>query len=482
MKRFIAFLLIVVLFMSEPVSAFACDENQSNNRITELIFGDEASSYLNDANVKTLLNALYLCSEQSDNQGQDKLDYLKKQKVKNLSPLADINVRNNELLISSHISWESAWSSNSKARTNRRKTLQNAVNKVFDFGFFSNLFGSEKGKCNSFAALLYYFHILSDYLADDPQDTEITIKGKIYSSYCGSPFVEIDGGVPSFSSAEKSKAEAYTSYSSIDGLGRCGVAFAVLGTETMPPSDSRQNIGAIKPSGWNQEKYPDMINSEPAYIYNRCHLIAHQLAGNDGNNNLITGTRYLNETGMKPFEDMVAQYIKETQNHVLYRATPIFERDNLLASGVQLEAYSLEDKGDGICFNVYCYNVQPGIEINYISGKSEKKDELFDSQIVLPFVVSSPSETNPDLLYEITKHLEILFKEKKESPSSAYSLMMNEIDAIATEARNIGNIGEKPAQKYMKMKECEYNLFKALRMYVPSLLKKQDFFISAFGK
>ena len=480
MKRLLAFLLLIVLLVTNTDTVYACDESQSNNRVLEILFGDDALVYSSDDNAKMLLSALYLCCEQSDNQGQDKIDFLKKKKVKKPFAISDINIKNSELIECCHISWEYEYFANDKVRTNRKKILQNTVNKVFDFGTFNNLFGSEKGECNSFAALLYYSHILSDYLADDPESTETQIKGRAVPSYCGQAYIDINGGRPFFTSSQKKVSESYLEISSLDSHGRSGVAIAVLGADTLAPPNSRHDIGMIKPSGWNQEKYPGMVNSEPAFVYNRCHLIAHQLAGYDEKENLITGTRYLNEIGMKPFEDRIAQYIKSTNNHVLYRATPIFDGDNKVASGVQLEAYSLEDAGRGICFNVYCYNVQPGIKINYLTGKSEKADIIYDAGEAMPFAVNNPSDDNPDLIYEISKHLEVLFANQKGANSSIYTTMMGDINSIAYEARSLGKLDEKPAQKYMKLKECEYEYFQTLKMYVPLLLKNKKFFTSTF--
>lgn len=187
-------------------------------------------------------------------------------------------------------------------------------------------------------------------------------------AYSGTPFVAINNNVPSFSSAELT-TKAYESYSSLDSLGRCGVAIASCGKEIMPKDgEERGSISSIKPSGWVQASY-DIVSGK--YLYNRCHLIGWQLSAENANNrNLITGTRYMNTEGMLPFENMVADYIRETGNHVAYRVTPIYSGSNLVASGVQLEAYSIEDDGDGICFNVYVYNVQPGITINYATGAS----------------------------------------------------------------------------------------------------------------
>ena len=140
------------------------------------------------------------------------------------------------------------------------------------------------------------------------------------------------------------------------------------------PTDDRGEIGSIKPTGWVQEKYEGIIPSSPPYLYNRCHLIAYCLTAENANEkNLITGTRYLNVDGMLPFEEMVAKYLDENNNHVLYRVTPIYDGNNLLADGVLMEAYSVEDKGAGICFCVFCYNVQPGIELNYATGESKRE-------------------------------------------------------------------------------------------------------------
>lgn len=189
-------------------------------------------------------------------------------------------------------------------------------------------------------------------------------------AYSGEAYVELNDNVPSFSKKDMT-SKAFEKYSELDDLGRCGVAYANVCRETMP-TEERGNIGMIKPSGWQTVKYD---NVDGKYLYNRCHLIGYQLTAENANEkNLITGTRYLNIEGMLPFENMVADYIDETENHVLYRVTPIFKDDNLLASGVQMEAYSVEDKGKGVSFNVYCYNVQPGIEINYSDGTSRLAD------------------------------------------------------------------------------------------------------------
>lgn len=181
------------------------------------------------------------------------------------------------------------------------------------------------------------------------------------------PYIKVNGNVPRFSDEEKKTAAAFENYSDLDALGRCGVAFACVGKETIP-TEERGPIGSIKPSGWHSVKY-DFVDGK--YLYNRCHLIGYQLTAENANEkNLITGTRYLNTKGMLPFENMVADYVKETGNHVLYRVTPVFEGKNLVASGVYMEAYSVEDDGDGICFYVYVFNRQPGVKIDYLTGDS----------------------------------------------------------------------------------------------------------------
>ena len=186
--------------------------------------------------------------------------------------------------------------------------------------------------------------------------------------YADKPYVEMNSNKPEF---DELSTKVFEEYSELDGLGRCGVAYACVGLEIMP-TEERGAIGQVKPTGWHTIKY-DIVDGK--YLYNRCHLLGYQLTGENANTkNLITGTRYLNVEGMLPFENMVAEYVEVTGNHVMYRVTPHFEGTNLLASGVQMEAYSVEDDGEGVCFNVYVYNAQPGIEIDYATGDSRLKD------------------------------------------------------------------------------------------------------------
>lgn len=194
--------------------------------------------------------------------------------------------------------------------------------------------------------------------------------------YKGKASVKVNGNKPYFTKKEKENTKSFESYHKLDKLGRCGVCYANVSKATMP-TEERGNIGMVKPSGWHTVKYNGVVDGN--YLYNRCHLIAYCLTAENANKkNLITGTRYINIEGMLPYEEKTARYVDDTGNHVLYRVTPIFEGNNLVASGVLMEAYSVEDKGKGLSFCVYCYNVQPGVTINYATGDSHlsgKKDK-----------------------------------------------------------------------------------------------------------
>lgn len=201
---------------------------------------------------------------------------------------------------------------------------------------------------------------------ENQQASAVSVSLEEVPAYSGSPYVELDGNQPGFSLEERT-TDSFETYSTLDALGRCGPAYACIGQDLMPTED-RESISSVRPTGWVQAEY-DFV--EGGSLYNRCHLIGFQLTGENANEeNLITGTRYMNVEGMLPFENMVADYIKETGNHVLYRAIPIFEGENLVASGVVMEAFSVEDEGEGVCFHVYVYNVQPGVEIDYATGES----------------------------------------------------------------------------------------------------------------
>ncbi|MCI9092790.1 MAG: hypothetical protein HFF36_03240 [Coprobacillus sp.] len=197
------------------------------------------------------------------------------------------------------------------------------------------------------------------------QDEKIDILN--VPDYTHQEYVEINNNIPYFEESDLSD-ESFEKYSELDNLGRCGVAYANIGVDIMP-TEKRGSIGMIKPTGWHTVKYNHI---DGKYLYNRCHLIAYQLSGENANEkNLITGTRYMNVEGMLPFEEKVGNYVRETKNHVLYRVTPIFEGENLVAKGVLMEAMSVEDDGEGICFCVFVYNVQPQIQIDYSTGESQ---------------------------------------------------------------------------------------------------------------
>nr|WP_252205646.1 DNA/RNA non-specific endonuclease [Enterocloster bolteae] len=193
--------------------------------------------------------------------------------------------------------------------------------------------------------------------------------------YSGEPYTELNGNIPYFTDREKTE-DVFEHYSDLDTLGRCGAAYANICKELMP-TEKRGEIGMIKPTGWHTVRYDDIISDK--YLYNRCHLIGFQLAGENANEkNLVTGTRYMNVDGMLPFENMIADYVKETDNHVLYRVTPIFVGDDLVCRGVEMEAYSVEDNGEGTSFHVFVYNIQPGIEIDYATGDSWVANSMAD--------------------------------------------------------------------------------------------------------
>ena len=209
---------------------------------------------------------------------------------------------------------------------------------------------------------------------DDIGSTSISIEE--IPEYSGEPYVVINDNIPGFSETEITD-QSFEQYNELDSLGRCGTAIASIGRDLMP-TEERGSIGQVKPTGWHTVKYD---NVDGKYLYNRCHLIGYQLTAENANQlNLITGTRYMNVDGMLPFENMVADYIKETGHHVLYRVTPVFDGDNLLASGVQMEALSVEDNGEGISYNVFFYNVQPGINIDYVTGESSPEDSTNNSE------------------------------------------------------------------------------------------------------
>lgn len=211
-------------------------------------------------------------------------------------------------------------------------------------------------------------------VSNNSDNTQIITSDNI-PDYDGDIYIELNKNIPEFGDNDKNRLDAFEEYSELDELGRCGVAYANICQELMP-TEKRGSIGMIKPSGWQLAKY-DSVDGK--YLYNRSHLIGFQLAGENANEkNLITGTRYFNVDGMLPFENEVANYVKSTNHHVLYRVTPVFKDDELVARGVKMEAYSVEDSGEGVQFNVFVYNIQPGITINYKDGTSSGDGQIIN--------------------------------------------------------------------------------------------------------
>ena len=270
-------------------------------------------------------------------------------------------------------------------------------------------------------------------------------------AYSGTPYTEVNGNKPYFTEAELT-TQSFETYSELDSLGRCGMAYANVGQDLMP-TEPRGEIGAVKPSGWHLVKYD---NVDGKYLYNRCHLIAYMLAAENANpQNLITGTRYLNVQGMLPFETKVCDYVKNTGNHVLYRVTPIFDGDNLLADGVLMEAYSVEDAGEGICFCVFAYNVQPGIGIDYATG-----DNWAEGSGTYQSTVASVAEETPvpqpetDTAVQITPELSA----PQETQQTTYVLNTNTMKFHYPTCSSVDDMKEKNKQIYTGSRDEVINM------------------------
>ena len=472
-KRIIILIFVVALFFSSSVTGFACDDERTNIYVAKVLFGEEAYNFENDKKLEQLESALYLCSEQYNKSGQEKLNLLKKAKVAKLPTIAELDVDESNLYECSHGSWDAKSKNSKDAQSERKAVLKQTVVKVFDFGWFNEIFVTDGGQIDSFAALLYYTHILADYLADDPEETEISVNGVEAPAYSGCAWYVLNGNKPNFTSKQKKQTEAYKEYSDLDSLRRAGSGISCIGPETLEQAESKSKLP--DPVGWEDGnsyyKEEGLTSNE---LYNRCHLTARELGGANTIYNLVTGTRYMNEAMIK-YENKVANYIKDTGNHVLYRATPIYKGNNLVASGVQLEAYSVEDKGV-LSFNLYFYNVQPGVDISYENGKNEVADKTLNNNDIIPFAVVNSNDKNPDLMYEIEKQLEILFDGQKETAD--YESMMDELQSVANEARSKGE--PTTAKEYQAFKEIQYKYMAALSQYVPTLLKNEKFFKSAF--
>ena len=263
--------------------------------------------------------------------------------------------------------------------------------------------------------------------------------------YSGSPYVEINNNVPFFTDHPDN---SFAIYCPLDNLGRCGVAYANISTDLMP-TEKRGEIGSVRPSGWHTVKYNDLIKD--LYLYNRCHLIGYQLTGENANErNLITGTRYMNTEGMEPFESRVANYISSRNAHVLYRVTPIFDENDLLARGVLMEAYSTDDDGAGICFCVFCYNVQPGIGINYADGDSWVIEEAVTEAVTEPEPVTESQTEEPEIIrLEPVEQQEPVERElPSEEKSQTYILNTNTKKFHYPSCSSVNSMKDKNKQEY----------------------------------
>ena len=270
-------------------------------------------------------------------------------------------------------------------------------------------------------------------------------------AYSGTPYTEVNGNQPYFTEEELT-TQSFETYSELDSLGRCGMAYANVGQDLMP-TEPRGEIGAVKPSGWHLVKYD---NVDGKYLYNRCHLIAYMLAAENANpQNLITGTRYLNVQGMLPFETKVCDYVKNTGNHVLYRVTPIFDGDNLLADGVLMEAYSVEDAGEGISFCVFAYNVQPGIGIDYATGDNWAESSGTYQSTAAPVTVETLApQPETDTAVQITPESSA----PQESQGITYVLNTNTMKFHYPTCSSVDDMKEKNKQIYTGSREEVINM------------------------
>ena len=293
-----------------------------------------------------------------------------------------------------------------------------------------------------------------DQPVTDTIPTEASVTTSAFSlqdvpAYSGTPYTEINDNHPYFTEADIT-TESFENYSELDSLGRCGVAYANIGQNLMP-TEPRGEIGSVKPTGWHLVKYD---NVDGKYLYNRCHLIAYMLAAENANPlNLITGTRYLNTQGMLPFETQVCDYVKNTGNHVLYRVTPIFEGDNLLANGVLMEAYSVEDSGAGIQFCIFAYNVQPGIGIDYATGDNWAESSESSAESAATVVVESqatPIQNETAIVQETPV--------PQETQGTTYVLNTNTMKFHYPTCSSVDDMKEKNKQIYIGNREDIINM------------------------
>ncbi len=266
-----------------------------------------------------------------------------------------------------------------------------------------------------FAAIISFGIVIGTVLSGNAPGGQAGAAENV-AAFSGSPYVVLNNNVPEFTEDEITTM-SYEQYGSLDGLGRCTPAMACVGIGMMPTQE-RDSIVSVKPTGWKQNKYPSIVDSEPPYLFNRCHLIGYQLTGENANEkNLITGTRYMNVEGMLPFENKVANYVTSTGNHVMYRVIPVFSGNNMLCDGVKIEAYSVEDAGKGIKFNVFCYNVQPGVIIDYSDGSNHADEGYVQQDQSQEFIATYD---NSDTSVDRTIPSESVTEPAAESAKSSY--------------------------------------------------------------
>lgn len=475
-KIYLFFLIIAMLFTTNS-RVFACDEEQTNTYVTQILFGSDALSKRQNDKVQMLLDALYLCSEQADGTGQDKLNNLNEMKVSGVPALDALNIKSSSLFECAHNSWNHQSSLDTDKQASRKKLLQSTVKKVFGVNFFNQWFGGNKGKCEAFAELLYYSHILADHLADFPEATSVKVNHTRIPAYTGNPCYMINNDRPSFTEEQKHNNQSFLhTFSPFDKLGRSGTAFVLLGPKTLETGKGvRENIYNIEPSGYsgNNKQYPDILGGQT--VYNRCHLVAHQLFGNDAANNLITGTRYLNMEMVK-LENEIARLISQTGYHVLYRVTPVYNKDNAVAAGVHIEAYSIEDDG-AFQRNRFYYNVQPGINVDYANGSNSLADFNVIKDEIMPFVAKEGSYNTADLCSEFSHVFERLFDEEL-SPNTLRDLKAK-TDDVEKKARDLLNRGD-GMKSYYELLKLENDYLEILKTKIPALLKKEAFFNTVF--
>ena len=472
MKKICKLILVIVLLIVpfRTIHVNACDEALSESILRQFLFDSTNESITDSDPFKLLSDAVYLSCEQSDQGGSTELKYVNDHLLFDVS-MEDINISEEQLFEASHTPWIHQSETVGEVQKKRKDLLRKIVNKTFDFGFWSRFLNVTNEQSDSLAAVLYYVHILSDYLQYDSSENYISYNGITIPGYSGDKVYEISA-VPDFTEDQINRTDSFYEYAPLDGQDRGGQASARIGYAEIAEHRERDKrlISSIKPSGWSSSLYPDMITSES--LYNRCHLIAHTLGGIADQTNMVTGTRYMNEA-MDKYENDIVDYLRiHTGNHVMYRVTPVYEGDNLLVSGIQMEGYSIEDHGKGICFNVFCYNVQPGIAINYRNGGNYVSDEIYNNETIIPFVTYDENE--PDLITELEHYLGILFKDQNDSED--YKTLMEELDGIRFEARLLAGSDVKPARRYVKTKEYEHDLYVALKTRLPGLFAKEKFF------